>query len=119
MIEFTVHHVLLQTVFRNTVAQHPTWLWLHIKYFAVVALESQIIGAGETGRACTNDGNLLARLRILDEWDRRIKQTYFGGMTMHTADGDFFLNQGTTAGLLTWSRAGETKNIGEGQHFFD
>src|SRR5205085_11741935 len=30
MIDFTIHHVFRQTVFRNTVAQHAAWLWLHL-----------------------------------------------------------------------------------------
>src|SRR6266571_5455761 len=28
MLDFTVHHVLLQTIFRNPIAQHATWLRL-------------------------------------------------------------------------------------------
>ena len=113
MIQLTIHHVLFQAVFRNTVAQHTAGLGLHVEDFAVVTLESQIVGTGETGRASTYDGNFLAGRGVLHERDRRIEQTGLGGMTVHTADSDLFLNQCAAAGFLAGSRAGEPKNIGE------
>ena len=43
----------------------------------------------------------------------------FGGVTVHTANSDFFLNQRATAGLLAWSRTGQAENKRERQHFFN
>ena len=37
MIDFAVHHIFLQAIFGNTVAQHATRLGLHVKDFTVMA----------------------------------------------------------------------------------
>ena len=84
-----------------------------------MTLESQVVGTGQACRASANDRHLFARWGILEEWNGRIEQALFGSIAVHAANGDFFLNQSTPAGLLTGSRTGETKNIWEGQHFFD
>ena len=38
---------------------------------------------------------------------------------MHTADGNLLIDQGTSAGTLTGSGAGQTQNIGKWQHLFN
>src|SRR5260221_11294613 len=100
MLEFAVHQVFRQAVFGDTVAQHPTGLWVHLEYFAVVALERKIVRAGETGRASPDKGYLLACWRGLQEGDRGVKQASLGGRPINTAVGHFFFNQRTTARLL-------------------
>src|SRR5258708_29492938 len=100
MLEFAVHQVFRQAVFGDTVAQHPTGLWVHLEYFAVVALERKIVRAGETGRASPDKGYLLACRWVLNERYRRIEQARLGRMTLHAADSDIFFDQRTTARLL-------------------
>ena len=52
---------------RNTVTQHTTRLGLHIENLAVVALQREVIRAGETGGSCTDDGHPLTSRRVFNE----------------------------------------------------
>src|SRR5258708_16071120 len=90
MLEFAVHQVFRQAVFGDTVAQHPTGLWVHLEYFAVVALERKIVRAGETGRASPDKGHLLACRWVLNEGHRGLKQAHLGPIPMPADDHDFF-----------------------------
>src|SRR5258708_30326082 len=98
MLEFAVHQVFRQAVFGDTVAQHPTGLWVHLEYFAVVALERKIVRAGETGRASPDKGYLLAWRWVLNERYRRIQQARLGRMAVAAAGSDILVEQLSTAG---------------------
>ena len=50
---------------------------------------------------------------------RRVEQAHLSSMTVHTADGDLFLDQSTPASFLARRRAGQTQDVWERQHFFD
>src|SRR5579872_442200 len=119
VLNFTIHHVLLQTVLRNTVAQHTTWLRLHIKDLAVMAFERKIVGTGEAAWASAHNRNLLTGRRVLHKGYGCIEQTGLGGMTMHATDSNFFLDQCAAARFLAGSRTGKPQDIGERQHFHD
>src|SRR5258706_15145697 len=119
MVDFAVHHVFLQAVFRDTIAKLPTRLWLLLEYLAVMAFERKIVGAGESRRSCTHNGDLLTRWGILNKGVGRVEQAGFGSITMHAANSDFFFDQSTPAGLLTRGRTGQTQDIWERQYFLD
>src|SRR5438270_5005877 len=98
--------------------QHTTRLGLHIKNFAVVALQRQVICASKTGGSCTDNSHLLTSWRVFNKWHWWIKQASLSGMAVHTANSDFFFDQSPTASLLTWSGTGQTQDKWEGQHLF-
>src|SRR5579875_136592 len=119
VIQLAIHHILLETIFRDTIAQHATRLRLHIEDLAIVALERQIIRAGQARGTGADNRHLLARRRIFHERHRGIEQAGFRRVTMHAANSDLLFDQRAAARLLARRRAGQAQDIGEGQHLFD
>src|SRR5579859_2700383 len=100
MIDLAIHHILLQAILWNTVAQHTAWLGLHLENFAVVALQRQVIGAGKSRRTSANNSHLFTGRWVLDKGNRWVEQAGFGGMAVHSANSYLFLNQRAATGLL-------------------
>src|SRR5690349_5306068 len=62
--ELLIHHVLLQAVLRDAIAQHAAGLGHHVEDLAIVALQRQVIGGGQAAGAGADDGDLLAGRRL-------------------------------------------------------
>ena len=72
----------------------------------------------ETGWPCTDDGHPLTSRRVFNERHWWIEQASLSSMAVHSANSNFFFDQGPAAGLLTRGGTGQAEDIWEWQHLF-
>src|SRR5690349_8021043 len=51
MINLAIHHILLQAILRDTIAQHATRLRLLLKDLTIMTTQRQIVGTGQSSRS--------------------------------------------------------------------
>ena len=125
-LNFPIDHVLFQLEGGDAIGQHAAGALILFKHRGLIATGGQIIGGGQTGRACTDDGDLLLPMGLLvggNDHRRDIaglgvqillRQEFF-----HCINGHGLIHAAPGAGILAALVADAAADGGEGIVLFD
>ena len=106
-IDLRIDHILLQLVGRNAVDQHAAGLLIAVKYSGTVSFLREIVGAGQSCGACSDDCDLLLKPALHSGNDLRRNipglrvQILHGDKLLHLVDRDCPVDASSGAGLFT------------------